>query len=81
MTLLVDRWSEDWSRLGWLRLDGQAELVEIADPAIIAALRSKYRQYIDHDLESRPMIRMTIQRTTSWYSSATDVHSSRRSIE
>jgi PPOX class probable F420-dependent enzyme len=25
--VLVDRWSEDWSRLGWLRLDGRAELV------------------------------------------------------
>jgi PPOX class probable F420-dependent enzyme len=27
-TLLIDRWSEDWSRLGWLRLDGRAELLE-----------------------------------------------------
>jgi PPOX class probable F420-dependent enzyme len=26
--LLVDRWSEEWSRLGWLRLSGRAVLIE-----------------------------------------------------
>lgn len=66
VTVLVDRWSEDWSKLRWLRLDGQAELVETTEPAVAAALRSKYAQYIDHDLESRPMIRITIERSTSW---------------
>src|SRR4051812_19595009 len=26
--LLVDRWDEDWSRLGWVRLYGGAEILE-----------------------------------------------------
>ena len=28
VVLLVDRWDEDWSRLGWLRLEGSARLLE-----------------------------------------------------
>ena len=32
--LLVDRWSEDWSRLAWLRLEGRGEhLAEAATAA------------------------------------------------
>ena len=81
VTLLVDRWSEDWSELRWLRFDGQAELVETADAAIIAALRAKYPQYADHDLESRPLIRITIDRSTGWAASPADADPSRRAIE
>jgi PPOX class probable F420-dependent enzyme len=81
VTLLVDRWSEDWSELGWLRLEGQGAVVEIADPAIVDALREKYRQYADHHLESRPMIRITIERFSGWEASATDGDTSGRPVE
>ena len=71
-TLLIDRWSEDWSELGWLRLDGRAELLE-PEPrerdehaAAIAALRAKYRQYETHRLDERPIIRFTVDRAVSW---------------
>jgi PPOX class probable F420-dependent enzyme len=71
-TLLIDRWSEDWSELGWLRLDGRAELLE-PEPrerdehaAAIAALRAKYRQYETHRLEERPIIQFTVDRAVSW---------------
>lgn len=81
VTLLVERWSEDWSGLGWLRLEGQAALIETADPSVIEALRAKYPQYADHDLESRPMIRITIERSTGWDASATEADASRRPVE
>ena len=81
VTLLVDRWSEDWSELGWLRLEGEAALVETADAAIIAALRTKYPQYVEHDLESGPMIRIAIERSAGWEASATDADSSRGPVE
>ena len=81
VTVLVDRWSEDWAELGWLRLDGHAEIVESADPGIIAALRSKYPQYVDHDLESRPVIRITVDRAVGWAASAPDGDSSGRPLE
>src|SRR4249919_30522 len=32
VTILVDRWDEDWTRLAWLRMDGRAALIEPDDP-------------------------------------------------
>jgi PPOX class probable F420-dependent enzyme len=73
VSLLVQHWDEDWTRLAWLRLRGTAELVEPDDPAgaieradAIAALRAKYPHYAGHDLESRPLIRITVSRASSW---------------
>jgi PPOX class probable F420-dependent enzyme len=71
-SLLVDRWSEDWARLGWLRLEARAELLE-PEPrerdehaAAVAALREKYAQYRSHRLEERPILRFTVQRRIAW---------------
>ena len=71
-TLLVDRWSEDWSKLAWLRLECRGELLE-PEPhereehtAAIAALREKYPQYRDQGLEGRPILRLTVHRAISW---------------
>ena len=73
VTVLVDRWDEDWLRLGWLRLGGQARLIEPdaeetrADRDLaIEALLAKYPQYADHDLGSRPLIEVTIAEASSW---------------
>jgi PPOX class probable F420-dependent enzyme len=73
VALLVDRWAEDWNRLGWLRLQGIADLVEPGDAAAadehgtaVAALRRKYTQYEAHRLEERPLIRIVIERSRSW---------------
>jgi len=69
--LLVHRWSEDWSELGWLRLRGDASLVEPADApaehaAVVAELRAKYPQYASHRLEDRPLIRIRMTGASSW---------------
>jgi PPOX class probable F420-dependent enzyme len=71
-SLLVDRWSEDWSRLAWLRLHARGVLLE-PEPhereehaAAVTALRAKYPQYTSHDLEGRPIIRLTVDRALSW---------------
>ena len=71
VALLVDRWSEDWRRLGWLRVRGLADLVEPDDAghehaAAVAALRGKYPQYETHRLEERPLIRIVIAGSRSW---------------
>jgi PPOX class probable F420-dependent enzyme len=72
VTLLVDRWSEDWSQLAWLRANGVGEMLEpqaheVAEhAAAIAELRKKYPQYTEHDLENRPLIRVSIDRVISW---------------
>jgi PPOX class probable F420-dependent enzyme len=72
LSLIVDRWDEDWTRLAWLRLYGSGELLEPQPhereehAAAIAALRERYPQYATHDLASRPIIRVAVQRVVSW---------------
>jgi PPOX class probable F420-dependent enzyme len=71
VTVLVDRWDEDWGHLAWLRCEGLASVVEpgsgMADrTAAIAGLRAKYSPYSAHDLETRPIIRVAIERVVSW---------------
>ena len=73
VTLLVDHWDEDWTRLAWLRLVGRADLI-VPDDLVTAdehgwavgALRARYPQYAEHRLEARPIIRIAIERTVAW---------------
>ena len=46
-SLLVDEYDEDWSRLWWVRLDGQARLVDntAETERAIRSLSDKYPQY------------------------------------
>lgn len=71
VAVLVDRWDEDWSRLAWVRILGEASILQSDDAPVehgdvVAALRARYPQYASHDLETRPIIRIAIQHTTSW---------------
>ena len=71
VTILVDHWDEDWTRLAWLRAEGRATLLEPGaghreHSAAVAALRAKYSQYETHRLEQRPLTRITIERVISW---------------
>jgi PPOX class probable F420-dependent enzyme len=69
VTILADRWDEDWSRLAWLRCDATARLHEptvAGHGDIVAALRAKYPQYETHRLEDRPLVRIEIERIASW---------------
>jgi PPOX class probable F420-dependent enzyme len=49
VSLLVDHYDDDWSRLWWVRVDGPARVVEggAEHAAAIARLASKYAQYRD----------------------------------
>ncbi len=68
VAVLVDRWSEAWSELAWLRLGGEARLVEPGEVRadVVKALRARYPQYATHDLEGRPMLAITITSASSW---------------
>lgn len=72
VSLLVDRWDEDWAGLAWLRVEATARLVEPGDPEhgrAVAALRARYPQYRTQRLEARPLIRLEPVRT-AWWSAA-----------
>ena len=72
VTLLVDRWSEDWSELAWVRVYGTARLLEPnADGreehgTAVAALRLKYPQYARQRIHERPLIAVRVTRVVSW---------------
>jgi PPOX class probable F420-dependent enzyme len=69
VTVLIDRWDEDWTRLAWLRAEGSADILEPAageHSRVVVALRERYRQYEDHRLEDRPIIRIALTRVTDW---------------
>lgn len=67
--LLIDRYDDDWSRLGYLLARGAATLVAPGDPAHAAALgllRARYAQYVGMALETRPIIALTPAHVASW---------------
>ncbi len=71
VSILVDRWDEDWSRLAWVRCHGRITLLEPGAPdgehaRAVAGLRERYRIYQRHDLESRPILRINLERVIRW---------------
>ncbi len=68
VALVFDRYGEDWSRLGWVLLQGTAGAIEGGSEheRALAALRAKYVQYRSMALEGRPVIVVTPERVSSW---------------
>lgn len=69
VAMVVDHYTETWDDLGWVQIRGRADHLAPGEPAHAAAvtsLREKYRQYRDHDLEDRPVIRIEPGSVVSW---------------
>jgi PPOX class probable F420-dependent enzyme len=67
--LLIDRYEDDWSHLGYVLIEGRADLLEPGDSAHVVALsllRTRYVQYRSMNLEELPMIAISPERVTSW---------------
>jgi PPOX class probable F420-dependent enzyme len=66
--VLWDHYEEEWERLKWLQVTGQASLVENREERarVFIALRRRYPQYQTMDLESRPVIKITPTGLRSW---------------
>ena len=45
VTLLIDRWDEDWTRLAWLMVRGRAAVDPDAPRALMRLLNERYDQY------------------------------------
>ena len=74
VSVVVDRWDEDWRRLAWTLVEGQAAFVEDeAERArAIEALTAKYPQYRVMPLDGCPIVRVTVERTVYWSGAPTD---------
>lgn len=68
VSLLVDRYAEDWQQLWWVRADGVATIH--TDGAAMDTgrrlLQAKYRQYQSVPLDG-PVIAISVQRWSSWH--------------
>ena len=55
VTVLVDHYDDDWSRLWWIRLRGRARVLEAGDERerALTLLVEKYPQYRDEPLTGR----------------------------
>ncbi|WP_326548539.1 TIGR03668 family PPOX class F420-dependent oxidoreductase [Mycolicibacterium sp. ND9-15] len=67
VSMLVDHYDDDWTRLWWVRADGRAEIhysgEELATGYML--LRSKYVQYQRIALDG-PVISVTVTKWSSW---------------
>jgi PPOX class probable F420-dependent enzyme len=68
VALVFDQYDDNWSRLGWVLVQGNANiLIQGLDyDRALAALRGRYEEYRSMALEGRPVIAVTVERVSSW---------------
>ena len=68
VSLVVDRYVDDWSRLGYVLLRGLAEVLEGGEEhrRAVDALRRRYPQYLSMALEERPIIAIQVGGVVGW---------------
>ncbi|HSQ19048.1 MAG TPA: TIGR03668 family PPOX class F420-dependent oxidoreductase [Blastocatellia bacterium] len=71
VALVVDDYSEDWGKLIYVLVSGNAEVILPSDGAreherAVELLRDKYEQYCSMKIEERPMIKITPVRIKRW---------------
>ena len=71
VAVIVDRYDDDWGRLGWVLLRGPATIMdrgsehESAQTAL-AVLGARYPQYRTMDFAELPVVAIRIERVTRW---------------
>lgn len=65
VSVLVDHYDEDWSRLWWVRLDGWARVLDAGQDRAIELLRAKYPQYRERS-PGGPVIGIAIDTWRGW---------------
>ena len=68
VAIVFDRYDEDWTRLGWVLVQGTAAVIDGGPEheRALVVLRDRYAQYRSMALEGRPVIRVTVERVSSW---------------
>jgi PPOX class probable F420-dependent enzyme len=66
--LLVDRYDEDWIRLGWVMVQGRAEVLESGPEHDLAQarLRARYPQLGPMRIEGLPAVAVRVDHVASW---------------
>jgi PPOX class probable F420-dependent enzyme len=66
--LVVDRYDEDWSRLGWVMVQGRAEILDSGaeHDRAQARLCARYPQLAAMRIEALPVVAVRIDHAASW---------------
>jgi PPOX class probable F420-dependent enzyme len=67
VSLIVDEYDDDWSRLWWVRADGSAVVVEggADHERAVVALATKYAQYREVRPSGAALV-ITVERWSGW---------------
>jgi len=65
VSLLADHYEDDWSRLWWVRADGQGEVLATLPALALDALCQKYPQYAARP-PAGPAVAVVVQRWSWW---------------
>jgi PPOX class probable F420-dependent enzyme len=69
VALVIDRYSEDWSALAYLLIQGAAVLLPPGDAEherAVVLLRARYRQYRDRAIQEQPVIAIRPVSVVAW---------------
>ncbi len=69
VAIVIDRYSDDWSELAYLLIQGTAELIRPGEDAhrrAVALLRERYIQYLAMPIEQQPVIAIRPERVMMW---------------
>ena len=69
VTVLVDHYEDDWSRLWWIRLRGRARVLDEGEERerALELLREKYPQYVEEPPEG-PVLAVDVTDVLEWSS-------------
>ena len=72
--LVVDRYDGDWTRLGWVMLQGEGTVILSGDEHANAQrlLKTRYPQLAGMKIDELPVIAIRIERVISWGNLDTD---------
>ena len=68
VSLLIDHYEEDWSKLAYVLITGKAGIMQRGQRhrRAVTLLRKKYPQYRRMAIDTRPMIMLTVKHITVW---------------
>ena len=68
VAVVADRYDEDWARLGWVMLQGRADILSAGSEHARAQvlLRARYPQLGAMNIEALPVIAVRVERVASW---------------
>ncbi len=68
VSLVIDKYCEDWQKLGFVTILGKANLLQDGNEhdRIILMLKEKYIQYRSMNIDHNPIIKITVTKMIAW---------------